>query len=127
MSLEQITDANFESRVLQADVPIVVDFWAAWCGPCRMLAPILEQAADFYGDQVRIVKLDTEKHRATPAKFGISSLPTVLVFKNGEMVDAMVGVRPPDQLKSMIDRALKGPGFFSRLKSKLSGGDSASD
>jgi thioredoxin 1 len=129
MSLEQVTDSNFKERVLDAGVPVVVDFWAAWCGPCRMLAPILEEAAGFYGDKLRIVKLDTERNRKTSEAFGIKSLPTMLVFKDGEVTDAMVGVRSPGDIKDMFDRAVKPPGLLSRLfgKKKKDGGDESSE
>lgn len=118
MSVHSITDASFDKEVLEANVPVVVDFWATWCAPCKMMAPVLAEAATYYGDQIKFVKIDTDKNPRSSANYGIRSLPTLLVFKNGEIVDAMVGARPPAQIKSMLDRVIRPKGFLSRLFGK---------
>jgi thioredoxin 1 len=103
----ELTDATFDSEVLQSDVPVVVDFWAEWCGPCRMLAPTIDQIAEQYKGRVKVGKLDTDNNRTAPSKFGISALPTVLVFKNGQVVDKLVGLRGKGDFEQSINRALE--------------------
>lgn len=85
------TDATFESEVLNSDVPVLVDFWATWCGPCKALAPHVESLATDYDGRVKVVKMDIDNNPQTPARYGIRSIPTLLVFKGGEVVDQMVG------------------------------------
>ena len=91
MALE-ITDANFEELVLKSDKPVLVDFWAEWCGPCRMLGPIIEDLSDDFADKAVIGKLDVDSNQQFAAQFGVRNIPTVLVFKDGEMVNRQVGV-----------------------------------
>lgn len=93
MTLE-ITDANFEELVLKSDKPVLVDFWAAWCGPCRMLAPIVKDLAEEFKDKAVVGKLDIDKHQEFASKYGVRNIPTVLIFKNGEVVEKQVGVAP---------------------------------
>jgi len=93
MTLE-ITDANFEEVVLKSDKPVLVDFWAAWCGPCRMLAPIVKELSEEFGEKAVIAKLDIDTHQEFASKFGVRNIPTVLIFKNGELVEKQVGVAP---------------------------------
>ncbi len=101
-----ITDAEFEKEVLQSDVPVVVDFWATWCGPCKMIAPILEEIAGEFADKVKIVKIDVDSNSATAAKHNIMSIPSLLFFKNGEVVDQVVGAIPKAQLSERINKIL---------------------
>ena len=102
----EVSDANFESEVLKSDVPVLVDFWAPWCGPCRMVAPIVEELADEYNGKVKFVKLNTDDNVATASKYGIRSIPTLLVFKGGDAVEQVIGFRPKSELKRTLDKAL---------------------
>jgi len=92
--IQAVTDAEFESIVLKADRPVLVDFWAAWCGPCRMIAPIVEQIRGELGDKVTVMKMDIDENPATAISLGIASIPTVIIFKDGKPADRMVGYRP---------------------------------
>ncbi|OOR99591.1 thioredoxin [Haemophilus paracuniculus] len=102
----QVTDATFEQEVLNADVPVLLDFWAPWCGPCRMIAPILDELADEFAGRAKVVKVNVDDNPETATKFGIRSIPTLLVFKNGEVVATQVGGVPKSQLASLIEQAL---------------------
>jgi thioredoxin 1 len=97
-----ITDESFETDVIMADKPVLVDFWAAWCGPCMMIAPILEEIASEYTDQVTIAKMDVDVNPATPGKFGVQGIPTLLLFKGGEAVERIMGYMPKDRLLSKL-------------------------
>jgi thioredoxin 1 len=92
--VEAVTDAEFESRVLQSDVPVLVDFWATWCPPCRMIAPIVEQIHGELGDKVKVMKMDTDENPSTSMSFGIMSIPTLIIFKDGKPAERTVGYRP---------------------------------
>lgn len=98
-----ITNQNFEDEVLKSDIPVLVDFWASWCGPCRMLAPTIEQIAEEYEGKAKVGKINVDDEPELAAKFGIASIPTVLVFKNGEVTDTSVGLRPKAQIAAMLD------------------------
>ena len=100
------TDATFDQDVLQAETPVLVDFWAPWCGPCRMVAPIVEELAEEYDGKVKFVKLNTDENPAIAGQFGIRSIPTLLVFKGGETVGQIVGFRPKGELAKRLDEAL---------------------
>ncbi len=102
-NLKEFTDDNFESEVLQADTPVLVDFWAEWCMPCRMLAPTIEKLAGEYDGKVKVGKLDTDANRETSMKFGISAIPTVILFKNGEIAQRFVGMRQEKEFKEALD------------------------
>ena len=102
----EVSDATFESDVLKAEKPVLVDFWAPWCGPCRMVAPIVEALAEEYHGKVSFVKLNTDDNPNTAMRYGIRSIPTLLVFKNGQPVGQIVGFRPKNDLKKRLDAAL---------------------
>jgi len=101
-----VTDGSFETEVLKSDKPVLVDFWAPWCGPCRMVAPVVEELAEEYDGKVKFLKLNTDDEINTAAKYGIRSIPTLLMFKGGEAVDQIIGFRPKGDLKKTIDKAL---------------------
>ncbi|HRP62709.1 MAG TPA: thioredoxin [Phycisphaerales bacterium] len=99
----ELTDSNFEKEVIKSDVPVLVDFWAEWCQPCRMLAPTIDQLADEYEGRVKVGKVDTDSNREVSVKFGISAIPTVILFKGGEVKKKFVGLTPKDQFKNAIE------------------------
>lgn len=105
MALE-ITDASFEQVVLQSDKPVLVDFWAAWCGPCRMVGPIIDELSNEYDGKAVVGKVDVDAHQEFAAKYGVRNIPTVLVFKGGELVDRKVGVSPKQVYAEAIDALL---------------------
>jgi len=105
MALPEITDNNFQAEVVESDTPTLVDFWAPWCGPCRMVSPILEQI-DGERDDLRVVKLNTDENQETAAKFGIMSIPTMILFKNGAPVHQIIGALPKPRIEQQLDAAL---------------------
>ena len=105
MALE-VTDASFEQDVLQSEVPVLVDFWAVWCGPCRMVGPIVEEIGHEYTGKARVVKVDVDNNNATASKYGIRNIPTLLFFKNGEVVDKQVGAVPKQVLVNKLEAIL---------------------
>lgn len=100
------TDADFNQQVLESDVPVLVDFWAPWCGPCRMIAPALDELADEYAGRAKVVKVNVDENQATSLKYQVRSIPYLLVFKNGQPVATQVGAVGKPQLASLIDKAL---------------------
>ncbi len=102
----EFTDDNFEAEVLQAEMPVLVDFWAEWCMPCRMLAPTIEEVAGEYTDKVKVGKMDTDANRNTGIKFQISAIPTVMIFKGGELAKKFVGVTSKGDLTAALDELL---------------------
>ena len=101
-----LTDANFDAEVTKASQPVLVDFWAEWCGPCKMVAPILDELATEYGGKIKIGKVNIDDHQALATQYGIRAIPTLLIFKNGQVVDQVVGLRSKKDFKSKLDRAL---------------------
>ena len=101
-----ITDQDFRQVVLESEMLVVVDFWAPWCAPCRMVSPIIEQLADEYKGKVVVVKMNVDENPETSSQFGVMSIPTVMVFKNGKSVKSLIGAQSKDSYKKMIDAAL---------------------
>ncbi len=101
-----VDDGNFDQTVLQAETPVLVDFWAAWCGPCRMVAPVVEELAEEYEGRISFAKLDVDQNPKTASKYGVMSIPTLLIFKKGEPISQIVGFRPKQELKRSLDAAV---------------------
>ena len=97
------SDESFESDVLKADKPVLVDYWAEWCGPCKMIAPILSEIAEEYGDKIKVVKLDVDSNQQTPPKYGIRGIPTLMLFKDGQVEGTKVGALSKSQLAAFLD------------------------
>ena len=106
MATKPTTDANFAADVLEADKPVLVDFWAEWCGPCKMIAPALEELADEMGNQVQIIKLDIDENPDAPTKYGVRGIPTMILFKNGQPAATQVGAMPKSGIKKWLEGAL---------------------
>ena len=105
-NLTTVTDANFEQEILKADKPAMVDFWAPWCGPCKAIGPLVEALADQYHEQVKIAKVNVDDNPKTAASYGVRSIPTVLLFKEGKVIDTLVGLVPKDRLENFLKKAL---------------------
>ncbi len=105
-NVHAVTDASFDTDVVSSDVPVLVDFWAEWCGPCRMIAPSLEEMAKELGDKVKIVKVNIDENPETPSKLGVRGIPTLMVFKGGEMVSQKVGAMPKSALSEWVNSVL---------------------
>lgn len=106
MTVEQVTDSTFKQEVIESDLPVLVDFWAPWCGPCRMVTPIVEELADQYNGQVKVMKLNTDENPGVSKEYGIRSIPTLMIFKGGERVDMVVGAVPKTTLAEKLDKYL---------------------
>ena len=105
---KEVTDATFEQDVLKATTPVLVDFWAPWCGPCRMVAPIVEELAQEYEGQLAVFKVNTDDNFQTAARYGIHSIPTLLIFKDGKLAEQVVGFRPKAELRRRLEQVLAG-------------------
>jgi thioredoxin 1 len=101
-----LEDATFDAEVLKSDVPVLVDFWAVWCGPCRAIAPAVEELARDYKGKLKVAKLDIDTHQAVPQKFGIRSIPTLLLFKGGRVVDTIIGAVPKSKLLDAVKKVV---------------------
>jgi len=101
-----VTDGNFEQEIIKADKPALVDFWAPWCGPCKALGPLVEEVAETYRDQVIISKLNIDDNPGTASKYGVRSIPTLLLFKEGKVVDTLIGLVPKERLEAFIKKGL---------------------
>ncbi len=101
-----VSDVTFEEEVLKAAVPVLVDFWAEWCMPCRMIAPAVESIAQTYGDKLKVAKLNVDENMKTPAKYGIRGIPTLLLFKNGELKESLIGAQPREKIVELVTRHL---------------------
>ncbi len=103
-ALLHVTDADFDQQILKSEVPALVDFWAAWCGPCRTVGPVVEELAGEYRDKVKVAKLNVDDNKQTPSKYGVKGIPTLILFKNGQVVDQIVGAVPKNKIKDMLDK-----------------------
>lgn len=102
----QVTDDKFKEEVLESDIPVLVDFWAPWCGPCRMVAPVVDEIAEQYAGQVKVLKLNTDENPNTASQYGIRSIPTLMIFKGGQRVDMVVGAVPKTTLANTLEKYL---------------------
>ncbi|PLY11790.1 MAG: thiol reductase thioredoxin [Desulfuromonas sp.] len=102
----ELSDDGFEKDVLQSDLPVLVDFWASWCAPCKAIAPTVDALADQYDGKVKIAKLNVDENPATPGQYGVRGIPTLILFKDGQVVDQVVGAAPKNQLEGLLNKAL---------------------
>lgn len=103
--ISEVTDATFESEVLKSETPVLVDFWAEWCAPCRAISPIVKEIAADNGDKLKVVKINIDESPQTPGTYGVRSIPTILMFKDGQVVSQLVGARPKGDFQEMVDNA----------------------
>ena len=103
-AIVEVTDANFDADVLQSDKPVLIDFWATWCGPCRAIAPIVDELATEYEGKVKVGKMDVDRNSSTPMRYGVRGIPTLLVFKDGQVKEQIVGYVPKEQIQKALDK-----------------------
>jgi thioredoxin 1 len=101
-----VTDSNFETMVLKADTPALVDFWASWCAPCRAIAPIVEEVAGEFSGKLRVAKMNVDENPSTPGRYGVRGIPTLILFKDGKVVDQLVGAVPKNQITDLVNKGL---------------------
>ncbi|HAA84080.1 MULTISPECIES: thioredoxin [Thermodesulfobacterium] len=106
MGAPKVTDETFETEVLKSPIPVLVDFWAAWCGPCRVIAPIIDELAEEFEGKVKVMKLNVDENPVTPGKYGIRAIPTLIIFKNGEPVEVIVGAVSKNTIVNALNKAL---------------------
>jgi len=106
MATQKVSDASFEADVLKAEGPVVVDFWAEWCGPCKMIGPALEEIATALGPKVKIVKINIDENPKTPSQYGVRGIPTLMMFKGGQVADTKIGAYPKSQLQAWMEKAI---------------------
>ena len=106
MATQKVSDSSFEADVLKSDKPVVVDFWAEWCGPCKMIAPALEEIARALGEKVKVVKINVDENPRTPSQYGVRGIPTLMVFKAGQVAATKIGAAPKGSLQSWIEQAI---------------------
>ena len=102
----EVSDSNFESEVVNSDVPVLVDFWAPWCGPCRAIAPMVEEISASYAGKIKVGKMNVDENQSTTMKFGIRSIPTLIMFKGGEAVDQIIGAVPKSEIEQVVEKSL---------------------
>ena len=102
----EVTDENFNAEILNSDLPALVDFWAEWCGPCRMVSPVVEELANDYEGKIKVAKMDVDQNRETPTRFGIRNIPTLIFFKGGEVAQIIIGVQPKSHIEEEIKKLL---------------------
>ena len=105
-NIMNVTDSTFDTMVLKSEVPALVDFWASWCAPCRAIAPIVDEMANEYSGRIRVTKMNVDDNPATPGRYGVRGIPTLILFKGGKVVDQLVGAVPKNQIKELIEKAL---------------------
>jgi thioredoxin 1 len=103
-NLFMVTDATFDQEILKSDIPALVDFWAAWCGPCRTVGPVVEEIANEYLGRVKVAKLNVDDNKQTPTTYGVRGIPTLMLFKDGQVVDQVVGAVPKSRIKELLDK-----------------------